>query len=70
MIPHSESMATLSTMLSSQLPDIGAVPVAPEALREVQVYDVLHGTLDRHTFVPLPNCERWPKTSTMAGAVR
>ncbi|WP_128092710.1 TOMM precursor leader peptide-binding protein [Streptomyces afghaniensis] len=43
---------------------------APEALREVQVYDVLHGTLDRHTFVPLPNCERWPKTSTMAGAVR
>jgi hypothetical protein len=42
----------------------------PEALRDILVYDVLHGTLDRHTFVPLPNCERWPKSSTVAGAVR
>lgn len=43
---------------------------AREALREIQVYDVLHGTLDRHTFVPLPHCERWPKSSAVSGAVR
>jgi hypothetical protein len=28
-------------------------------MREILVYDVLRGGLDRHTFLPLATCERW-----------